>query len=221
MNFKISALAAWLPGTQFNAPGIKVFADETPSAKHLPLPIKRRLSTISKAALLCASALADAETLGKIPLVFASKWGEWTREIELLRTWAETHEVSQGNFSLSVHNTPASLFSLTFANRETYTAIAGGDDSAESALTEAVAQLLEHERVLVVCGDEPPPGISADEARFEAACIGILIERGNDFSLECNTAARGQISVSALAEFFSGTRGNALAGRAISLRKNA
>ncbi len=198
LNFSICAAACWNPAD--NAPRYDNFpvpvsfvADENPPATKRPLPTKRRLSQLCKASLLCANlCCGDNNDAAAVPLVFASRRGEWTREIALLFDYARDNEVSQGGFSLSVHNAAASLFSISCGNKEPYTAIAAGETTFEAALLEATMQLARSDcgRALLVVGDERAPqefrSVSTDPQVHA-----LMLARGRDFSLSCENGNTG------------------------------
>ncbi|MCR5184285.1 MAG: beta-ketoacyl synthase chain length factor [Opitutales bacterium] len=188
ISFDIIQAAAWLPGCTGAVPAtpfpLRIFNDDAPNTKGLALPIKRKLSTLSKSALLTLSACGNAETLADVPFVFSSRWGEWNRELNLLFERAETGMVSQGGFSLSVHNTVPSLFTLMYKNRQNYTAISAGTSSLEAAFLQAALWLKRYERVLLCYGEESAPELPGVAEKIDAGTLSVLIGRGNAFTLD-------------------------------------
>ncbi len=224
INFNITSGGVWTPNNSIAVPAnlpfpLSVFADETPNTKGLQLPIKRKLSTISKSALLTTAACGNAETLARVPYVFSSRWGEWSRELNLLFERVETGEVSQGGFSLSVHNTSPSLFTLMYKNHCNYTAISAGTASLEAAILQGAMWLKQYEQVLITYGEEPAPELPGVAEKIEAGTLSLLLSRGNDYTLNASAGTQNPplTIASLLAAIAAGTP---IAGATIDFAKN-
>lgn len=128
-----------------------------PALAQMPAMMRRRIERLGRAALQTAyEAMDDASQ--PCPTVFASRYGDMRRSIELMRQLAEEGAVSPTAFSVSVHNAFAALFSIARGDRSNYSAVAAGPETAESALAEAVGLLAEGApEALVVVYDEPLP----------------------------------------------------------------
>ena len=72
--------------------------------------LRRRLSPLARAALHVANDCAS--NLPTVPVVYASRHGELTRTIELLRSLAREEALSPTTFSLSVLHSAAGALSL-------------------------------------------------------------------------------------------------------------
>lgn len=97
-----------------------------------------------------------------MPLVFASRYGDAARSLELLTALARGEPVSPAAFSLSVHNAIGGMYSIARGDRAHHLAVAAGQASAAAALVEAVALLVDGApEVMVVCYDAPLPGAYA------------------------------------------------------------
>ena len=162
--FLVQRWAAWAPGLSSReawldwlARPVPVKGDEVPALAQMPAMMRRRIERLGRAALQTAyEALEDAAQ--PCPAVFASRYGDMRRSIELMRQLAEEGAVSPTAFSVSVHNAFAALFSIARGDRSNYSAVAAGAETAESALVEAVGLLAEGApEVLVVVYDEPLP----------------------------------------------------------------
>jgi hypothetical protein len=128
----------------------------TPRVDFLPPMLRRRLSTLSRAALWAAYDCAAGEHHWRS--VFASPHGEIHRTVELLGSLADGEPLSPNGFSLSVHNTASGLYAIASGNRAPSTAVAAGRDTLAMALVDAAGWLARgEERVLLVFGDEPLP----------------------------------------------------------------
>jgi hypothetical protein len=91
--------------------------------------------------------------------VFATRHGEFSRTLSLLRTLAADEPVSPADFSLSVHNALAGLLSIASKNQEGHTSLAAAGDTFACGLLEAAATLAASPKqpVLLVYYDEPLP----------------------------------------------------------------
>src|SRR3546814_19479787 len=74
---------------------------------------------------------------GETPFcIFCSRYGEYARAFEILNSMAEGEPVSPNAFSLSVHNTVSSLFSIARGDRTHSTAMAAGASTLEGGFLE-------------------------------------------------------------------------------------
>ena len=166
---EVEGWRAWLAGD--TAP-----ARETPvDVSYLPPLLRRRLGSMGRMALAVAGQCATGETA--LPTVFASRHGELQRTVELLQALARHEPLSPTDFSLSVHNSAAGLFSIARRDRSPATAVAAGDDTLAAGLIEGFGMLAEGmPQVLVVYADAPPPEpyagrVVAQQAAFAAALL--------------------------------------------------
>lgn len=156
--FSISHWATW-PDPLDAGTGPQALVRETeapiPALSAMPPMQRRRVDRLGRLALhvAYASLADDAPT----PLIFASRWGDIEKSIELIGQLG-AGEMSPMGFSLSVHNAIAAQFSIARSDSRPYTTIAAGDGSIEAAFTEALGQLADGtEAVTVVYYDEPLP----------------------------------------------------------------
>jgi hypothetical protein len=162
--FVVQQWAAWAPGLSSREAWLDWFAqprpvqgDDVPALAQMPAMMRRRIERLGRAALQTAYETMEDATR-PCPSVFASRYGDMRRSIELMRQLADEGAVSPTAFSVSVHNAFAALFSIARGDRSNYSAVAAGPETAESALAEAVGLLSEGApEVLVVMYDEPLP----------------------------------------------------------------
>lgn len=162
--FSVLRWSAWAPGLDSAALWRRWAEGERPPAgdakaavDFLPAMLRRRLSSLSRAALWSAYQCAAGEHQWRT--VFASPHGEIHRTVELLGSLAQGEPLSPNGFSLSVHNTASGLYAIASGNRAPSSAVAAGRDTLPMALLDAAGWLVRgEERVLVVFGDEPLPG---------------------------------------------------------------
>ena len=109
-------------------------------------------------------------------IVFASKFGEWGQTIRLIKQFFNEKEMSPAGFSNSVHNATAGIFSLLTKNKNSYTAIAAGDNTLEMAILKA---LTEKQDVMVVFAGEHNPEIYAPllDTPQKAFCLAFMIRK--------------------------------------------
>ena len=157
MKYRVLAKAEWAATEE--AP--------KPDVSFMPMMVRRRLSTVERAALHVArkvfeGAEADGAPIpapGEVPVVFASRWGEIGTTLKLMRQMHQEGEMSPAAFSSSVHNAAPGAWSLFAKNTAPYTAIAARERTYEMGLLEAEAQLaaMPHGVVLYVYAEENTP----------------------------------------------------------------
>ncbi|WP_101759777.1 beta-ketoacyl synthase chain length factor [Oceanicoccus sp. KOV_DT_Chl] len=165
----LESWSAWAPGLDTRdswerwAQGqISIGAQAKPDVSFLPAMFRRRLSPLSRMALLVANQCADEP----IRTVFCSRHGELARTVTLLQALTTSELISPTAFSMSVHNTASGLYSIANNDRSITTAVAGGVDGFESAFMECAAIIAsgQSDKVMLVIADEPLP---ASLANFE------------------------------------------------------
>ncbi len=142
---------------------ICVIEDESKQAidySFIPSSLKRRMSKIEKISLYLARE-SSKDLIQDFHSVFVSRFGEWNQTIKLMKEFFEDKELSPQGFSTSVHNASAGFFSMVFKNKGSYTSIAGGKDSLESGILEA---LCINEPSLFVFSEEETPQFFEDVA---------------------------------------------------------
>jgi hypothetical protein len=163
MGFSVQRWAAWAPGLadkgaweNWLAKPYPLPADGTPALPEMPAMMRRRVDRLGRVALqACYQAHAQAPGA---PVLFASRYGELSRSVELLTQLARREPLSPTSFSLSVHNAIGALYSIARGDTSSYGAIAAGEETVEAAFTEACGLLADGvARVLVVIYDEPVP----------------------------------------------------------------
>jgi len=152
---------------------------EKPDVSFVPAMLRRRLSSLSRMAFHVAAACHDREAPPDA-YVYSSRYGEYERSFEILSGLARQEAVSPAAFSHSVHNTSASLFSINQKDPTSYTALAAGAATLESAFLEAWTLLRSQEacRVLLVFHDEPlPPLYEGQETNVtEKYALAIILQ---------------------------------------------
>src|ERR1700761_7535904 len=133
--------------------------------------LRRRVAPLGRLAAQAAIALAGAVTLPEDadpddnPTVYASRYGETGRCLELLADQARGDALSPTAFGLSVHNAIGAMIALTRGDRRNSTAIAAGRATAAAGVVEAMGLLDDGaRRVSLIVYDSPLP---AGYAPFE------------------------------------------------------
>ena len=88
-----------------------------------------------------AAKLPDDADLSDNPTVYASRYGETGRCLELLADQARGDALSPTAFGLSVHNAIGAMIALTRGDRRNSSAVAAGRATAAAGVVEAVALL--------------------------------------------------------------------------------
>ena len=133
--------------------------------------LRRRFAPLGRLAAQAALDLAgderlDAEAeIDDNPTVYASRYGETGRCLELLADQARGDALSPTAFGLSVHNAIGAMIALTRGDRRNASAIAAGRATAAAGVVEAMALLDDGaRRASLVVYDSPLP---AGYAQFE------------------------------------------------------
>lgn len=146
----IKRWSAWAPGLEDGADwrawadGDKIISGPIkPDVGFVERLLRRRLSPLNRMAFRVAANCLEGEQSQPLS-IFCSRYGEFSRAFEILNDLASDEAVSPTTFSLSVHNTASSLFSIMQQNRAHSTALAGGETTLESAFLECWMLLQEH-----------------------------------------------------------------------------
>ncbi|WPB57069.1 beta-ketoacyl synthase chain length factor [Xylophilus sp. GOD-11R] len=133
------------------------FAPASAPLAEVPAMLRRRLGPLGKyASQVAYDCQGDDDHL---PFVFASRYGDSTRSLNLLGDYSNGSPISPADFALSVHNAISAIYSIARKDRGFQSSIAGGRFSAEAGLVEAVSLLDDGaQAVMLVHYDEPLPG---------------------------------------------------------------
>lgn len=164
MRFSVESWSAFAPGVGgvaewqawARAPWVPSGSDVPPLAEMPPMQ-RRRVDRLGRMALQVAwQCHPDADPA--VPLVFATRHGDLSRTYAMLGELASGEPLSPTHFGLSTHNAIAAQYSITRVLTGNYTVVAAAAESAEAAVTEAVALLAAGEpSVLVVVYDGYTP----------------------------------------------------------------
>jgi len=164
---ELSSRADWQAWYALNDHGVKNEAPQGAQSSgalnlsSFPAMLRRRLSPMGKTAVhALLEVLAPLpEDQRVMPAVFCSHYGEVARSSHLLACVAADESLSPTDFSLSVHNAVAGVYSIGSHNPSSITAISAGEGGLNMALLESAAMLSDgvSPRVLCVLSDEPLP----------------------------------------------------------------
>ncbi|MCW2236390.1 beta-ketoacyl synthase chain length factor [Azospirillum canadense] len=163
LRFSVRDWWAWAPGREGRAAwlgwaGVQpAEAAADGAAPSLPMMLRRRTTSFGQK--MVAGALACGDFAANARCVLASRHGELSRTLGILRAQSAGEPPSPAEFSMSVHHGLVGLLSIHTGNRAGHTALAAGPDSFGFGLIEALAGLAERpeEPVLLLYGDEPLP----------------------------------------------------------------
>jgi len=170
-----------------------------PEVRFLPPPVRRRATRLTRLMLQVAFDCTEEAERSQVRTVFASRHGAIHVAVKILAEIAKAQPVSPLQFSHSVHNTQAGLFSIAAGNRSASSSIAGEADTFAHGFLDAVLHLerAPGDSVLFVVGDEPLPDnlIHLVEEPRTAYAVALLLAREGegtplDFSLEASRAPR-------------------------------
>jgi hypothetical protein len=173
--------------------------DGAPEVRFLAPPVRRRASRLTRLMLEVAwQCTGDAER-ARMRTVFASRHGAIHVAVKILAEIARAQPVSPLQFSHSVHNTQAGLFSIAAGNRAASSSVAAETDTFAHGFHDALLHLerAPQDSVLYVIGDEPIPDNLlhlVDEPPTAYAAAFLLAREGEgtplDFSLDASRAPR-------------------------------
>lgn len=150
-----SAWMTWANDPDVDQQNLPISSPRDPSP--LPSTLRRRLRS---AGLLAAEAILGMQKIStETRYIFASRHGEFRRNLSLIQNLVRDEELSPADFSLSVHNAIAGLISIANANHAGHTALAAGSDSFCAGLLEAclAMQATPNADVVMIFYDEPLP----------------------------------------------------------------
>jgi hypothetical protein len=170
--FVIEAWAACAPGVDSPqgwtrwacAPWLPEGEPQVPLAAVAPM-LRRRFAPLGRLAAQAAIDLAGSPAvepgadLDDQPTVYASRYGEAARCLELLAHQARGDALSPTAFGLSVHNAIGAMIALTRGDRRNSSAVAAGRTTAAAGVTEALALLEDGaSSASLIVYDSPLPG---------------------------------------------------------------
>lgn len=174
---------------------VELGSEGQPEVRFLPAGVRRRATRLTRLALQVAFDCTDETERSGVRTVFASRHGAIHVAVQILASIARKEAVSPLQFSHSVHNAQAGLFSIATGNREASSSIAAERDTFAHGFLESVLQLerAPEQSVLLVIADEPIPGnlrhlIQEPETAYAMALLlalegdGLRLEFGLDAS---------------------------------------
>lgn len=161
---------------QFNVSQLKLScAGETyPALEHIPAMQRRRLSAIAKLALNSAIECLAEQQVDYI--VWASQYGDEHKTYKILEDVLQDITPSPTQFSTSVHNAVAGLYSILCQDATLSTSLCA--DWSE-ALIEAYVYLKTMAptgRALVIYYDEPLPQVYVEHQNFNGFALATLVD---------------------------------------------
>ena len=151
----VAGTAAWRGWCQDPAP-LEALGDE---GLVVPERLTRRCTRLTKMMLHVAmEALGDRHP-EQVRTVFASRHGSMGVAVGLVRTILHGEPVSPLDFTHSVHNAQAGVFSIATGNRQGSLAVAAGEETFAAGYLEAALSVRQHpdRPTLLVVADEPLP----------------------------------------------------------------
>lgn len=122
----------------------------------MPALQRRRLNGLGRAAAQAAWDVHAPAT--DVPVVFASRYGDAERCLQLLQQFAASGSASPTDFTFSVHNAVGAMYSIARGDQAAYSSIAAGAGTAAAGVVEACALLADGApQVLLVCYHAPLP----------------------------------------------------------------
>lgn len=158
---------AWYPGfthttdlINWRSRRFEAIGMESPPVDFVPPLLRRRMSRLSRmvtyVAMRCCNEAGIAPN--SVSVVFASYHGELLSTVDMLGQIKKGEPISPTDFTISVHHSPISIFSLVTGNQHTNRAIAGGEESFCYGFLDAMGLLLQGDKpVLFITGDDHLP----------------------------------------------------------------
>src|SRR5690606_4859380 len=130
-----------------------------PSLEDFPPMHRRRLNRLGKMAAAVATQASEGVDTHALPIVWASRYGDAHRSLEMIGARARGEPISPTAFAVSVHNGIGAQYSIAKRVTQNATSLSAGLRSAKAGLLEALSLLSDgHEQVLLVHYDAPLPG---------------------------------------------------------------
>ncbi len=153
---------------------------ETLHTKALPASARRRLGVFGQ----LAGSLSVDKVSDNTLIVFASRYGDEKRSLQILEEICEGEPLSPMNFSLSVHNAVPGVLSIAWKLKEMQSIIAAGVDSFAMGLTEAFSLItaFPEKSILLIYVDIPLPEMFSafeDKNKNTGACA-LLLKQFSD-----------------------------------------
>ena len=148
LRLAVRAWSAWAPERETRAAwrawagATDMAVDETDGGS-IPVPMMLRRRSTALGQKMIASALACGEAARTGRYVLASRHGEFSRTLGILKSLAAHELPSPAEFSMSVHNGLAGLLSIHLGNTRGHTALAAGLDTFGFGLMEAATRVVE------------------------------------------------------------------------------
>jgi hypothetical protein len=171
----LSQRQSWRDWARTERPWASRLAQAAPVASMPPL-LRRRASSADRLALEVALKLAPPGEA--MPSVFASRHGQVSRSVAMLKAQSADELCSPMDFSFSVHNATAGQGSVVTGDRSGSASLSSRRESFTAALLEAQGLVLEGAaKVLLVISDELPPEIYQGLWQEEAAgyALGLVL----------------------------------------------
>lgn len=160
-----------------------------PEVPFLPPNVRRRATRLTRLMLRVAFDCSEGVDRAGLRTVFASRHGAIHVAMKIIYTIARGEAVSPLQFSHSVHNAQAGLYSIAFGNQQASSSISAREDTFGHAFLEALLHLERRPDtpVLLVIGDEPIPDNLAhlvDEPKITYGVALLLANEGEGTPLE-------------------------------------
>ena len=163
---------------------------KAPVLDWVPAMQRRRLSDFAKMALHVAQQAATNAHSEMLPVVYATRHGDFHRTSKILKDLAAGDALSPTSFGLSVHNAVIGLYSILTNNQAKMSTISAGANTVLMALVEAYSQLVANqldEIMLVYCDQALPDDYKKYEKSpaidLSFACILRLEGEGQSLTL--------------------------------------
>lgn len=179
----VKSWSAWAPGLEDRSSwrawadgAIGISGDTNPDVRFVDRLLRRRLGRLSRMAFRVASDCIDDEEVPPLG-VFCSRYGEFSRAFEMLSDLAREEPVSPATFSLSVHNTTSSLFSIMRQDTSHSTALAAGEATLEAGFLECWTLLKDRaaQATLLVYSDQVLPDVYAEQTSNVSSDIALAL----------------------------------------------
>ncbi len=177
--------SAWAPGVatkeewlSWVSGSLDFNLSESPDVSFIKPMVRRRLSSLAKMVFATSNNLLD-DNQKALPLVFASRFGEMDKTVQLLTNLTNDEGLSPTSFGLSVHNSLVGMYGMINKWTKGSTAIGAGKRSLSSGFIEAFSQSKSLETpVLYFYYDEPLPEIYSSYSDDESItiCIGVIVD---------------------------------------------
>lgn len=171
---RLSNWLGWRPDEQASVTCAQILPRDKPG-RSLPALLRRRLDDAGRAT---CDILAGLDPEASFPLVHASRHGDASHTLSMLKLLAENEPLSPTRFSMSVHNATLGVHAIANNHRRPLQALGARGNEFEALLWEAYGYLEESNKAVIIAfseGELPEEYVSYTQHPGHACAVGLRL----------------------------------------------